>query len=124
MPFGILLLSNMVLIIRYKYKHMKVANNQASNQRSNSMTRTVIFITLLFIIMTLPGALTSTFFYLIVGIPNARLIPLVTTSLSSSYHAYSLVLLFFTNRKFAQQLRALFKNPQIPLKTTIHNNTI
>ena len=72
------------------------------------MTRTVIIITFLFIAMTLPGAVVSSLYVEIFSRPDFQNILRAALGCSFSYHAYSVVVLYLTNRKFAKELRSLF----------------
>ena len=83
------------------------------------MNRTVIFITVLFILMTLPGAVLSNMYSFVLSQPYGRIVVFVFGSLSLSYHSYGIVILYFTNKKFAQQLRSIL-GPQ----KTVHSLAI
>ena len=105
LPFCILFIINSRLVLEFKNRKVKGVENDATKRRKRAMNRTVIFITLLFIAMTLPSAVSANFNTLLLKLSYGQAITFVLGRLSSSYHAYSLVFLYLTNQKFAEKLR-------------------
>ena len=71
------------------------------------MNRTVIHLTVLFLLMTIPGALIASVFNHLISIPYGFSIVTAVNSISSSFHAYYVVFFYCLNRKFAQKLRSM-----------------
>ena len=71
------------------------------------MNRTVVFVTLLFILLTGPGAVISAMFSYILSLPYGLLLIVFVDSIAFSYHAYGLIILYKTNKKFANHLRSV-----------------
>ena len=69
------------------------------------MNKTVILITFLFIIMTGPGAVVSLLYDKLLGFENGRIIISFGAAFEMSYHAYSLLILYSTNKKFSNHLK-------------------
>ena len=107
-PFGILVLINCRLIFEFKKRKINGVENEIQRRKRKAMNRTVIFVTLLFVIMTVPSALASSFYGVIVKLSYAQAIFQVLGRVASSYQAYNLLFLYLTNRKFAQILRSHF----------------
>ena len=106
-PFALLLIMNAMLIFMFKNRSVHGVANNASRKRQSSMTRTVIFVTLLFILMTGPGAVVGSMFAEIMSQSYGHLVLVLVDCIAFSYHAYGLILLYKTNIKFANQLRAI-----------------
>ena len=121
-PFGILLVTNFRLIYEFKNRRVQVVENELHRRRRRAMNRTVIFITVFFISMTLPGAILSTLFTYLLKNVNGQIVTSILGRLSSSYHAYSLIILYLTNQKFAQKLRSFFTSKKLLVNSSSHKD--
>ena len=74
---------------------------------ASSVNRLVVTITLLFILMSCPGTISSIFYSELVTTQAGRLVIILLDSLEFSYHGLSFVILMMTNKKFALEFRAL-----------------
>jgi Na+/H+ antiporter NhaC len=73
------------------------------------MTRTIILITFLYILLTLPGAIIAGYFYntLIVSDIGSIFI-ILSSNIQFIYQAFNFFILYFTNKLFAKEVRRLF----------------
>ena len=85
------------------------SQNDKSNRQSQ-MNRTVIIYSVLFIVFTFPMSIVSLFFMQIFGLgPWGLVIIFFIDTVSFAYPAFHFVILYFTNKRFAEKARELFK---------------
>ena len=118
LPFCILFIINSRLILEFKNRKVQGAENDATKRRKRHLNRTVIFMTLLFISLTLPGAVIASSSSPVIKLPYGPTVVMIFVRVSSSYHAYGVIILYFTNNKFAQRLKACFSS-----KSLFNNST-
>ena len=106
LPAFTLLLTNARLIFKFNSTSNTTIQNEHTRKRNSSVNRTVVFSTILFLVMTLPGAITTTITSDL-DQQNYFTLILVLISFSSSYHAYDALFLYFTNPRFAEQLKSI-----------------
>lgn len=109
-PFLILAIVNALLIYEFKNRQVQAVENEAIRRRRRAMNRTIIFITVFFILLTSPGAIATNLYSYLLTKSYGQLVIQLFGRFSSSYHAFGPVILYFTNQKFAQKLRSCF-NP-------------
>ena len=88
--------------------HTNSASETQRNKRKTQMTRMILLITSLFIAMSLPGAILTGFFYdQVIMLEFGQVIVNLINGIQFSYPAFNFVILFFSNKLFAQELRSL-----------------
>ena len=111
-PFGLLSIINLALLIALK-KSSKVRRvstvtnvSISKRRRKSNVNSLVITITLVFIIMTLPGTIASIYFAQLLGSDLGLIAIVLCDSLEFSYHGLSIIILIATNKKFTAELRS------------------
>ena len=69
---------------------------------------TVILLSLLFIILTSPGAIISQYYDVLIISYTGRIILFSGDCISFSFHAFSIIILSLTNKRFSKKLKTLF----------------
>ena len=108
MPFCLLAIANISLIVTFSQRKTTATSSSMNQKKKNTMNQTVIIITLLFIIMTGPGSIVAIFYNLLLQTETGVTIIYLGDSIEFSYHSYSLLILYFTNSKFSNELKRLF----------------
>ena len=121
-PFALILVCNILLIYEFRRKGMALNSQSANfptsiprtsskiaNKKKSSMNRTVILITMLFIIMTGPGAVISLLYNKLLALDFGKSIIYLGSAFEMSYHAFSLIILFLTNKKFSNEIKKLIR---------------
>lgn len=118
-PYGLLIILNCIIIYkatrfeRVKIETQSKRNNSMAESRSSrrkaEMTRTIVFITFLYIVVTFPSTLVSGYFFLTILLSNGG--PFFITIIDAiqfSYPALNFFILFFSNKLFAQEVKSFF----------------
>jgi len=80
-------------------------------KRKTQMTRTILFITFFYVITSLPGIVQAGYFYNpLIALEAGQMITSLINSIQFSYPAFNFFLLFFSNKLFANEIKALFHN--------------
>jgi preprotein translocase subunit SecG len=115
-PFVLLTAMNIFLIKIVIGSSMSSSAHQSSSGAPSSvgnmkkklqMTKTVIILTVLFIVLTLPGAVVSAYYNYVIALESGRLIVLICDELTFSYHALGFVTLLYSNKQFFNQVKAI-----------------
>jgi hypothetical protein len=115
-PFGLILVLNSLLILKMRsrsliyIKSFSLSNSSSRKSKRNSMNKTVIILTFLFILMTLPSACASYFFDQLFVSEHGRFIVALCDAISFSYHGLNFVVYFLTNRRFRRKLMNVSKS--------------
>lgn len=136
MPFLSLILINCGIIYeatRYSRARRNTSNvvaplqstETASSMRKKAeMTRTILFITFLYILLSLPSAIVAGYFYNDIIVLNIG--PMIITlvdNIQFSYPAFNFVILYFSNKLFAKEVKLLFSRVQIRSEQSQLGNT-
>ena len=110
-PFALLAIANFLLILhlRLRAKKSSVKSSDAQKKKNAKMNLTVIIITLLFIVMTLPSALVSIYYNDLVITYTGLAWAIFGNSIGFSYHGFSFFILYSTNSRFRDEFKGLFK---------------
>ena len=88
------------------------------------MTRMILIITSLFILLSLPGAIVSGYFYDdIIVLDYGTMIINLLNAIQFTYPASNFFILFFTNKLFAQEIKSAFSRIRNKRRATVFNNT-
>jgi hypothetical protein len=124
-PFSILLIFNILLIFEVRKSRLSISanNNSFALKRKFQMSLTVIILTFSFIIMTLPGAIVSGFFFAIFTFTDEGYFKLILfDSITFSYHAFNFFILLLSNKKFSEAFKSmvcnLFSKAKLSIETT------
>ena len=110
-PFVILLIVNISLINTVYFKNKILETEEKARAKKKRMSITVCFITMLFIILTLPGAVVSGYFYLdLINDHIGSLILVICDDISFSYHSFNFFFLLISNKKIFKESKRLFNN--------------
>ena len=108
-PFCMIAVANFLLVISILRKNkVSTATTTNAKKRNIFMNITVFSITILFIVLTCPGAIASSYFNVLIQSYSGRVILFSVDSLTFSYHSLSFITLFITNKKFSKELYYLF----------------
>jgi hypothetical protein len=120
-PFILLGLSNLFLLqksyksFRYKKRkslHESLHRNNTTRKsikvRSASFGKTIIFLTLLFFIMTLPTAVVSFFFNRLITTNEGKFFITLSNCISFSYHGLNYFIYNMSNKKFRSESKNTF----------------
>lgn len=118
-PFIILAISNFSLIGYLYYKShfqsisknlkiQKTASMKFKNQRQDAMSKMIIFMTFLFVAMTLPTAYASFFFARLIQTDHGYFLIVLFNCITFSYHGLNFLIYYVSNLKFRSEFRKLF----------------
>lgn len=106
-----------------------ISESGTSRKKKAEMTRTILFITFLYIILAFPSAILTGYYYnaLIVLDIGPMLITLVD-NIQFSYPAFNFFILYFSNKVFAKEVKRLFwplqmRITQVGTSTHVRTNT-
>ncbi len=108
-PFVLLLLSSLLLIYEINKKTRLVANHQSVSRHENnkSLNKTIVLIAILFIIMTSPGAIVTSFLnaFLQSSGDLGNFVIEICDCITFSFHALNFLILLLTNKRFAKEVK-------------------
>ena len=116
-PFALLLIANVLLIHKIFFRrgriveehHLNAFNGRSPSslftKKNLSMTRTIITITLLFILMTSPSAFAAIFYSELVKTEFGYELVNLFDKITFSYHGLTFVILYFSNKKFRSEFK-------------------
>jgi hypothetical protein len=119
-PYVLLILLNSLIIFKAtKYERLWKRESMASNssiesraaKRKTEMTRTILFITFLYIALSLPGTIQTGYVYgyiLNLDIHISNMIINLVNCIQFTYSAFNFVILYFSNRLFAEEAKLVF----------------
>jgi hypothetical protein len=106
-PFALIVIANFLLIYRLKIRSTTTSSSASSRDRQKQMNTSVIALTLLYIVMTLPGTLVSIYYDFLLHSEWGTIVLYIGDSIDITYHALNFIVLFFTNKKFLEEIRNL-----------------
>lgn len=110
LPFTLLIVFNTIIILkanRFNREHRNSisGSRRAGVRRKAQMTRMIVFITFLFIVVTIPSTLLSGYFYTrVITLPEGQLIVNLFNAIQFSYSAFNFFILCFSNKLFAREV--------------------
>lgn len=112
MPYGILLISNSIIIYKAtqfsRAQKAEASHTSSKNKRKTQMTRMIVFITFLYLVMSLPGVIvTGYFFNAIYALDAGPMLINLINAFQFSYPAFNFFILFFSNKLFAEEVKTL-----------------
>jgi hypothetical protein len=135
-PYASITLLNCGIIYeatRFARAHRNTSNNMieqsaeitASARRKAEMTKTILFITFLYIILTLPSVIMSGYYYNdLILLEIGQMIVTLLNNIQFSFPALNFVILYFSNKLFAKEVKILFSRARISAEQSqIGNNT-
>jgi hypothetical protein len=121
-PFALLALANFLLIYYLISTRDNLTASSIAERKSrkfNAINRTVMLVTFLFIAMTLPNAIISFNYGLLMQSYAGTILVLITNCFTFSYHASSIVILYLSNYKFRKELKAM-----LTFSESTHRNSV
>lgn len=125
-PSGALIIINLAIIYKAtKFDRAHKSNQDAPNviieaqgvRRKQEMTKTILIITFLYIVAAFPSNLVNGYFLLnVMNMDEGQLILNIVASVQFSYPAFNFFILYFSNKRFAHEIKELlskFKNNSI-----------
>lgn len=123
-PYTLLIALNSFII--YRATHYDRSHN-ATNRRKTEMTRTILILTFLFIFTSLPSTIITGYFYDSVAYLNiGQIVINLINGIQFSYPAFNFFILYFTNKLFADEFKAILskiKGNQVSMMNQTTNNT-
>lgn len=121
-PFCILVVINFLIVntLRHSRRNLTMtrpiddltatSNSDASAMKKQTqMTVTVLVLTITFVLITLPGAIVSGFFYVdLYEVEWGQPLIVLLDDITFSYHAFNFVTLYLTNKVFNQEVKSVF----------------
>lgn len=89
------------------------AKNKSIKKKKSSANKTVISLTVLFIIMTSPLAFVANYYTVLIQTYSGKLIISIGDCLSFSFHCLSIIILMVTNKRFYREMKTLFCKKKI-----------
>ena len=108
-PYVSLIIVNCALITFLTTHHKKSRAAGAQSRKKTNISRTVIAITLLFIILTFPAAMDSVFYGFFIEQEWGFIPMFMFDCLEFSYHGLSFVILMATNARFREEFFEFLK---------------
>lgn len=114
LPFTLLIVFNTIIIFnanRFNREHRNSSSTLSGSRRTGArrkaqMTRMIVFITFLFIVVTIPSTLLSGYFYpRVIKLPEGQLIVNLFNGIQFSYPAFNFFILCFSNKLFAREVK-------------------
>ena len=112
-PFCLIAITNTVFIIHLRVKKNIVSALMSSlqKQKFKSLNKTVIVLTSLFIVMTMPGTLASIYYDQLVQSEVGMVLLNLGDLVDNMYHSLNFLILAKTNTRIYKKVRSLlFKN--------------
>ena len=106
-PFTLIAILNVLLLLHLnelRKNSAGLANSPLALQQM-SINITILVITILFIVFTFPGAVISQFYSALVVSENGNIVIYVGDCFTFSYHAFTIIILSFTNKEFSRKLK-------------------
>ena len=127
-PFILIFISNILLItFLMKMNSRNVNNNPNNNARRSRTNKTIITMTITFILMTLPGAICSFYYSELTNLSYGSFTILFFDCVTFSYHCLNFWFLYFTNHVYKNELLKLlkinFKISSFSIKNTSDSKT-
>jgi len=124
-PFTLLTLSSTLLIVETNKRTASTVATSANRQENQrSLQKTVVSLNVLFIVMTLPGAVVTSVLnaYLETYGDLGKLLITICDCISFSFHALNFLILLLTNKRFLREAKANIKSCS-KYKSKINNTT-
>lgn len=110
-PYGLLIILNSLIIYKAtRFERVRVETNELrSAKRKAEMTRTIVFITFLYIVVTLPSTIVTGYYFLVILLSeNGILYITIIDAIQFSYPALNFLILYSSNKLFAEEVKAFF----------------
>lgn len=133
-PMCLLLILNIVIIYKAtRFDRVQRLNAESitisrptsasTKRRKMEMTRSILLITFLYIALVFPSTVIQTYFYTpILGLAYGRIIINLLYFFQFSYSGFNFIILFFTNKLFAQQVKVIIFRQDKDKKTVSTRN--
>ncbi|CAF0800937.1 unnamed protein product [Brachionus calyciflorus] len=110
-PFISLVIINSKLIYTAVIsKRRKIGLTNEAFKKKFDMTKTILILTIQFIVLTLPSSIVSRFFYVImIQSRIGKIVLFVCDNFSFSFNSFNIITLYLTNKKFKDELKSTFK---------------
>ena len=120
------MISNTGLIYYLRSIQKNSSLNDQQKKRQASVTITIIAMTLIFILLTMPATLVAAYYNELVTSYKGQVLLVAGDSCGFSYHALSIIILSVTNKRFFRKLKGIFyTKPEIHLNTIgLHDTTL
>ena len=116
--FAVLTIIDILIIYKVVFASSKVKND-SGHAKKMEMARTILILNFSFIILTLPSAVVSGFFYVELSESQIGLFVLnLCDNISFSYHSFNIVTLYLANKRFKNEIKTIFDFGKI--KKIIH----
>ena len=115
-PFILLATSNFLLIVRLNLMKNSFINHQdhGFGLRKKNMNLTVILLTSLFIVVTIPSTINTLFYPLLIQSDVGLGILYLFDSIANTYHCLNIVILLASNKKFFEETLKVFFIDRVP----------
>jgi hypothetical protein len=120
-PFCLLVVINFLIVntLRHSRRNLittrpnddttATSSDASAMKKQTQMTVTVLILTITFVLLTLPGAIVSGFFYVdLYEVEWGQPLIVLLDDITFSYHAFNFVTLYLTNKVFNQEVKSIF----------------
>lgn len=115
---------NTMLVYNIKYKHHNLIHTtRESSDRKKSLSFTVLIITTVFIVLTLPNNILNAFFLPLFDTEYGYNIFFLTDCLAFTYHGFNFLLLLITNKRFYAEFKEIMNTQRSNRISNIGNLT-
>lgn len=127
-PFSLLIIFNCLIIIkatqfaRARRVHLSQASTSGANpvlnlsrKRKTEMTRTIIIVTFLFVVLSVPSAFATFYYNQLVVLDIGPMLITLLDDIQFSFPAFNFIILYFTNKLFAQEVKSTLIRPILNL---------
>ena len=120
-PFVLLMASNCALIYEIVLKKNDLITRRKDEiEKRKSISISIIVLTFVFIIFTMPSALVDGYFTELLSNESGLFIVLALAELSYTYHAFKFATLFFTNKQIRKEFYLILRHKNRVNTTTAH----
>jgi len=112
-------------LIIWKATRFERVQYTRSIKRKIEMTRSILIITFLFVIISLPSNLIFGFFFFdVLVIVESQMIFNLVIGIQMSYPAFNFFILYFSNKRFSQEVKSFIFRGQSNLESSYNKNIV
>lgn len=111
--FAVLTIVDLLIIYKVVFASSRIKND-SGHAKKMEMVRTILILNFSFIVLTLPSAVVSGFFYVDLSQSQVGIFVLnLCDNISFSYHSFNIITLYLTNKRFKNEIKSIFNFEKI-----------